>query len=113
MIASVAAYRDGGGWLDELLAVLDRNRNLMSTLLAERLPGIVYRPPEAGYLGWLDCRALGLPQEPVDRFLERGRVALTAGLRFGSQGSGHVRVTMATSREILAEIVERMRAALA
>ena len=113
VVASVAAYRDGGGWLDELLAVLDRNRNLMSTLLAERLPGVVYRPPEAGYLGWLDCRGLGLPQEPVDRFLERGRVALTAGLRFGRQGSGHVRVTMATSREILDEIVERMHAAIA
>lgn len=112
IIASTAAYRDGGGWLDELLAVLDRNRALMAALLAERLPAVGYVPPQGGYLAWLDCRALGLKEEPVDAFLARGRVALGPGPKFGSQGVGHVRVTMATSAPILREIVARMRVAL-
>ena len=110
--ASIAAYRDSVGWLDDLLQVLDRNRVLMGELLAERLPGVRYQAPEGGYLAWLDCRALDLPEEPVDFFLNQGRVALGPGPKFGKQGQGYVRVTMGTSAGILTEIVDRMRAAV-
>jgi cystathionine beta-lyase len=111
--ASIAAYRDAGRWLDELLSVLDRNRRLMSELLAERLPRVRYVPPQGGYLAWLDCRGLALGEEPVEVFLARGRVALGPGPKFGAPGVGHVRVTMATTGEILRDVVERMRAATA
>jgi len=113
IIASTAAYGDGGGWLDELLRVLDRNRQLMGDLLAARMPRVRYQPPQGGYLAWLDCRGLGLGEEPVDAFLARGRVALGPGPNYGSQGVGHVRITMATSADILREIVDRMSAAVA
>jgi cystathionine beta-lyase len=112
IIASTAAYRDGCAWLDELLPALDRNRRLLVDLLAEWLPAVRYRPPEAGFLAWLDCRPLGLDEEPATVFLERGRVALGPGPSFGTGGAGHVRITMATSEAILTEIVERMCAAL-
>jgi cysteine-S-conjugate beta-lyase len=112
IIASIAGYRDGGPWLDELLAVVDHNRRLMGSLLAGRLPGARYVAPEGGYLAWIDCRDLGLDAEPVDVFRERGRVALGPGPTFGPPGAGHVRVTMATSPEILEEIVDRMRTAV-
>jgi cysteine-S-conjugate beta-lyase len=112
IIASTAAYRDGGDWLDELLAVLDRNRRLLAEILCEQLPQVRYVPPQATYLAWLDCRALDLAGEPVDIFLERGRVALGRGPEFGAAGMGHVRITLGTSSDILCEIVARMRAAL-
>ena len=112
VIASIAAYRDGGPWLDELIGVIDRNRRLLSDLLTELLPEVSYVPPQGGYLAWLDCRGLGLGDDPVDFFLERGRVALGPGRKFGAPGAGHVRITMATTDEILRSIVDRMRAAL-
>jgi cystathionine beta-lyase len=112
VIAATAAYRDAGPWLDEVLALVDGNRRLMAELLAEHVPAARYVPPEGTYLAWIDCRALGLEAEPADWFLERGRVALGPGLNFGAPGAGHVRVTMATSPELLTEIVARMRAAL-
>lgn len=112
VIASTAAYRDGGGWLDRLIAVLDRNRRLLETLLADQLPEVRYTPPEATYLAWLDCRTLGLSAEPVDVFLEQGRVALGRGPDFGAEGRGHVRINMATSRDILQDIVHRMQTAV-
>lgn len=111
VIASIAAYREGEEWLDGLLALLDRNRALFGDLLAESLPNVEYVPPQATYLGWLDCSRLGLSADPARVFLERGRVALRPGQDFGGLGRGWVRVTLATAPEILTEIVERMAVA--
>ena len=113
VIASIAAYRDGGPWLDDLLVLIDRNRRLLADLLADRLPTVGYVPPRGTYLAWLDCSELGLPEEPARVFLERGRVALRPGPDVGTLGRGWVRATIATAPEILTEIVERMRSAVA
>jgi cystathionine beta-lyase len=112
VLASEAAWRSGGPWLDALLGQLDGMRALFGKLLAERLPGAVYLPPEAGYLAWVDCSALGLGPEPADTFRERGRVALGRGLDFGPPGDGFARVTIGTSTAILTQIVDRMAAAV-
>ncbi|MEW2046699.1 aminotransferase class I/II-fold pyridoxal phosphate-dependent enzyme [Streptomyces sp. NPDC005476] len=112
VLAHTAALREGAGWLDALLAGLDDNRRLLCGLLAEHLPGVGHRPGEATYLAWLDCRSLGLGDDPAAIFLERGRVALSPGLDFGTGGAGHVRLNLATSAEILTEGVRRMAAAL-
>ncbi|MCH5671250.1 MalY/PatB family protein [Streptomyces gilvus] len=112
VIAHTAALKEGTPWLDALLAGLDDNRRLLSDLLAEHLPAITCRPAEATYLAWLDCRALGLEQDPADVFLERGRVALNSGIPFGTGGAGHVRLNLAASPEVITEGVRRMAAAL-
>ncbi|WP_217206844.1 MalY/PatB family protein [Streptomyces sp. AC550_RSS872] len=112
IIAHSAALRDGTAWLDALLTGLDDNRRLLADLLAEHLPAITYRPAEATYLAWLDCRALGLGDDPADVFLRRGRIALNSGIPFGTGGAGHVRLNLATSPELITEGVRRMAAAL-
>ncbi|MDN0197815.1 MalY/PatB family protein [Streptomyces sp. S.PNR 29] len=112
VIAHTAALRDGTAWLDALLAGLDDNRRLLGELLAGHLPGIAHRPGEATYLAWLDCRALGLGDDPAEVFLRRGRVALNSGVPFGTGGAGHVRLNLATSPEVVREAVRRMAAAL-
>lgn len=112
VIAHVAALRHGGPWLDALLAGLDGNRRLLGRLLAERLPEVEYRPPEGTFLAWLDCRTLGLGDDPAAVFLEHGRVALASGIPFGTGGAGHARLNFATSPEVVTEAVDRMAAAL-
>jgi cystathionine beta-lyase len=116
--ATTAAYREGGPWLDDAVAYLDGSRGLLARLLAERLPGIGYRPPEGTYLAWLDCRVLFAdgPRPPVlpagvspaEFFLAKARVLLTDGAACGEAGRGHVRLNFATPRPILAEIVRRL-----
>lgn len=108
VLAHVAALRDGVEWLDTLLAGLDDNRRILAELLAEWLPGVRYRPGEATYLAWLDCRELGLGDDPAAAFLAHGRVALNSGLSFGTGGAGHVRMNLATSPELITEAVRRM-----
>ncbi len=105
--ATVAAWTDGGPWLDAVLEVVDENRHALAGLLAEHLPGAVYELPEATYLAWLDCTALGLGDDPSKTFRERG-VELSPGPQFGPQGIGHARINLATSPGILAATVEAM-----
>lgn len=102
--ATVAAYRDGGGWLDDTVRYLDGNRRLLEDLLAEHLPSVRYALPAGTYLGWLDCMALGLA-DPAAAFLEHGRVAVSDGAAFGVAGRGRVRLNFATSRDLLTRIV--------
>jgi cystathionine beta-lyase len=112
VIAHAAAFSAGEPWLDALLGELDSNRHLLAGLLAEKLPEVGYRVPQATYLAWLDCRALGLGDDPAEAFRERGRVALNSGPEFGTGGAGHVRLNLATSPEILNEAVDRMAASV-
>lgn len=107
-IAHTAAMRDGGPWLDALLAGLESNRSLLADLLAEHLPGVDWTPGAGTYLAWLDCRGLGLGDDPAAAFLRKGRVALSSGLHFGTGGAGWVRLNFATSPELLTEVVRRM-----
>jgi cystathionine beta-lyase len=105
--ATDAAWSDGDEWLAAVLAVLDDNRSRLGKLLAEHLPGAGYHEPEATYLAWLDCAALGFGDDPAATFRDRG-VEVYSGLKFGTGGSGFVRLNFATSPVVLDAIVTRM-----
>jgi cystathionine beta-lyase len=110
--ATVAALRRGRYWLDTALGQIDENARLLADLLGRYLPGVRYRRPDASFLAWLDCRDLGLGADPAAAFLAEGRVALSPGPDFGSQGSGFARLNIGTSPELLGEAVRRMAAAV-
>jgi len=113
LAATEIAWSSCQPWLDDVLAYLDGNRRFLAEFVAKRLPGVVHFTPESLYLAWLDCAALELGGEaPYDFFLNRARVALSDGRRFGVQGRGFVRLNFATSRAILTQILERMAGAL-
>ena len=68
VLAAIAAFSEGEPWLDRLLATLDHRRALLSTLLWDRLPTVAWHPPEATFLAWLDCSALGPDNEARELF---------------------------------------------
>jgi cystathionine beta-lyase len=107
VLATLAAWQDGEAWLTEARATLARNR----ALIADGLPdGVRHHAPEATYLAWLDCRALGLEEDPAAFFLERAAVQLSAGPDFGL--AGYVRLNFATSGPLVSEMLARMTAAV-
>ncbi|GAA0418178.1 MalY/PatB family protein [Streptomyces luteireticuli] len=111
-VAAVAAYRSGRPWLESVLAQLNDNRRLLAELLAEHLPGVGYVPPEGTFLGWLDFRGLGLPEDGLAEFFaRRAGVTLVDGTDCGPPGRGFVRLNFATTPEVLTQIVERLAAA--
>lgn len=110
--AALAAWSDAGEqWLVACVDHLQARRDQLAALIAERCPAIGYAPPQAGYLAWLDCRALGL-DDPARLFLDKAKVALSPGPDFGAPGRGFARLNFATSAEILDTIVARMGEAL-
>ena len=113
LTAALAAYKDGQPWLDELLVYLESNRDFMVQFVADNLPQIGMGIPEGTYLAWLDCRQLGLDQNPSEFFLKKARVALNDGKGFGKGGEGFVRLNFGCPRSMLAEALEKMAHALA
>lgn len=111
-IAHTAAMREAQGWVDEVSSEIAANKRLLASLLAEHLPGAVYRPGEGTYLAWVDCSALGL-DDPARAFLERGRVAFSPGANFSPAHRQWVRINLAASPELITEAVSRMKATLA
>lgn len=121
VIAHTAAFRHGQPWLTSLLAGLAANRDLLGEPLATHLPQVRHTPPEATYLAWLDCRAVG-PHDPhaaethvvsdlagsARMFLHHARVALSSGHVFGHGGAGFARLNFATSPAILTQAIHRM-----
>jgi len=106
--ATLAAWSDGGAWLDEALGHLDRNRLFVAESLTARLPRLGYHLPEASYLAWLDFRHYGLGADPAEFLLDRGRIALSHGPDFGPGGEGFARLNFATSRQVLSDVLDRL-----
>ncbi len=106
LVAATAAYRDGAEWRAALLAYLRGNRERVMTL--DGMAGLRVTRPEATYLAWLDCRALGL-DKPQHRFEEFG-VGLSPGEDFGM--AGFLRLNFACPRAQLDTALDRISAGL-
>ncbi len=110
--ATLAAWTDGGPWLDETRVHLVAMRDHALARLAAELPEVRVVSPEATYLMWLDFRALGLGDDPAAWLLEHARVGLSAGPDFGPHGAGFARLNFATTEGILDELLDRIVAAV-
>lgn len=104
--AALAAYKDGGTWLDALLSYLGQNRDLVEESVAN-IPGLSMAHVEATYLAWIDARSLEVDDPAV--FFEKAGVGLGAGQYFGMPG--FVRFSFASPRIVVQEALARMRRA--
>ena len=109
--ASLAAYRDGDAWLEEVRALLARHATVVAEAVAG-MPGVRHRRNEGTYLAWLDCTDLDLDVDPADWFLEHARVALSPGRPFRAPARRFARLNFATTTAILEESLERMTKAI-
>lgn len=106
-----AAYREGGEWYDKLIAHLSSQTDQIGKALSST--PIRYRKPEATYLAWLDCRALGLgDRELREFFVQKAALGLSPGLSFGKEGSGFMRLNFAITSQTLTEALDQLRGGL-
>ena len=107
LVATEAAYRDGGPWRAALLDYLRANRARVLEAVAA-MPGLSTTSPEATYLAWIDCRGAGLDDPAA--FFEAAGVGLSDGRGFGLPG--FVRLNFGCTRATLDEALGRMAHAL-
>lgn len=110
-IATRVGFTSGRQWLEETIATIESNLALLERRLAERLPEVRLRRPEATYLAWLDMSALGWGDDPAHHATEHARVALSSGPAFGAQGAGYARMNLACAPATIVEAVDRLAVA--
>ena len=110
--AALAAYREGGEWLAQVMAYMQKNRDFVFDFVHDNLPQIKMARPEGTYLAWLDCRPLKVEDSPAQFFQKEARVALNDGAHFGKGGEGFVRLNFGCPRATLEDALNRMKQAI-
>jgi cystathionine beta-lyase len=106
--ATVAAFKDGEPWLNQLMSQLDINRKLVTDLVTEKIPQAKIHMPHCSYLSWIDFGAYGIGDDPAAYLVENAKVAFVPGVRFGEKFSSYIRLNFATSPEIIEDAINRV-----
>ena len=108
-VAGAAAYERGQTWLTRFVAHLQRQRDYAVARL-NAMEGVQCQAPEGTFVVFPDISSLQVDQDAfADRLLTHHRLAVVPGSPrwFGPGAAGHVRLSFATSREILADGLDR------
>ena len=112
-IATIAAFTQGENWRRQMLRYVESNVEFVIEYCAAHIPAIKPLRPQASFLVWLDCRALGLTQrELVDLFVNKAHLALNDGEMFGKEGIGFMRLNVGCPRATLRQAMEQLKAAI-
>ena len=112
-VAFESAYKDGEFWLEQLKTHLHSNYIKLQDL-CERYPNsIKITPIEATYLAWLDCRGMNINNKKLrEFFISEAKLGLNAGLGFGREGTGFMRLNFAVSSAKMSLIISQLESAL-
>lgn len=111
--STVAAYRQGEEWLEQLLQYVQNNIDFTEHFLQTELPAISMIRPQASFLIFLNCKKLNLEQPELEKlFLNKARLALNSGTTFGQGGEGFMRLNVGCPLDTLQEALYRLKNAL-
>ena len=112
LVAQIAAYREDTAWLESLKRHIENNIAIVERFFSDHDLGIVPIRPQASFLVWLDCRALGLSQtELMDLFRKKAKIIPSNGTSYGPGGEGFVRLNIGCPAPVLNEALNRLLSA--
>lgn len=112
--AAVAAFTQGGGWLDELREYLYRNKETAAAYITERIPRLRTVPSQATYLMWLYDTAGGQKAaQTAARIRQTAGLWLSDGAQYGAGGADFLRLNVACPRTVLLDGLDRLSRGLA
>lgn len=113
MVATMAAYKKGEPWRQEMLRYVEQNVEFVESYCKDHLPQLRVHRPQASYLVWIDCRGLGLTHDQlIDLFVNRARLALNDGAMFGPGGEGFMRLNVGCPRSVLQQALRQLEEAV-
>ena len=108
--AAVAAFTQGGDWLDALREYIYQNKTLVKEFIAANLPQVTLVPSQATYLLWLDCSGLTQNAGDLAAFIRKQTgLYLSAGEQYGGNGREFLRMNIACPRELVKDGLSRLR----
>ncbi|EKQ56696.1 MULTISPECIES: MalY/PatB family protein [unclassified Clostridium] len=103
------AYNECEEWLEELLEVINKNKNLVEEFVKTNLPLIKVINMEGTYLQWLDFRNLEKDHKALEKFMTtEAMLFLDEGYIFGDEGRGFERINLACPTSVLQKALERL-----
>ncbi|OUP00524.1 aminotransferase [Drancourtella sp. An210] len=112
-IAVQSAYENGREWLEEVLEIIESNYQYLRKTLQEALPDVWISNLEGTYLMWIDLGNYIKPEEMEHVIQDVCGLAVDYGTWFGGdEYAGFVRVNLATCRENIESVAQRIICAL-
>lgn len=111
--ATVAAFGEGGEWLDALREYLQENKKTVKEYIQKEIPQIKVGSLDVTYLLWLDCSKITDNTEGLNVYLrKKAGVYLSEGNIFGGNGAGFLRFNTATTRKNILEGLKRLKSGI-
>ena len=70
------AYEHCEEWLEQVLTVIDRNRQIVTDFMAREFPQVQIMKLEGTYLLWMDFNGLGIECHELARILKRRSISV-------------------------------------
>ena len=106
--AGIAAYNQGGEWVDELNEYLEKNLEFADTFIKENLPKAKCLKPEGSYIIWIDFSGYNLTDEEIHtKIYDNAKVILQGGANFDASNQ-YQRVCLSSPYTMIKKAFERI-----
>jgi len=106
-------YTQSEKWLDDFIALIYKNADILKDYIEKELPMIKVYTLEGTYLQWMDFSALNMSNEELEKFLHKDcQLFFDEGYIFGSEGNGFERMNIACPTVMMLEGLERLKTEL-
>lgn len=107
--ASVAAFSEGGPWLDALCGYLAENKRIVREYLEKSVPEVKVVSSHATYLMWLDFGEITEDGRELCRWIRRKTgLYMNVGDIYRGGGSSFARLNVACPKEVVKDAVSRL-----
>jgi cystathionine beta-lyase len=124
VVANEAAYNEGGEWFEQANVYMDENHSFIENYVKQHMPTVGYIRNEGTYMTFLNftktMAAVGAEEQYKshdkaspehyfqDWLVHNSGVYLNPGADYGTGGAGHMRMNIASSRLVIADVLEAM-----
>lgn len=107
--AAIAAFEEGGEWLDALRSYIYENKVYVTDFIEKNIPEIHVVRSEATYLLWLDCSKLAENAKQLSAFIRKNTgLYMSPGLAYGASGKQFIRLNIACPRSLVEDGMNRL-----
>ena len=112
--AAIAAFTEGGEWLDALRSYLAENKAVAADYIKKNIPMLRAVPSDATYLMWLECtgKAAGHSDRAATFIRKNTGLYLSAGRVYRGDGQNFFRLNIACPRATLQDGLQRLKKGL-